>query len=337
MKTLACFVFGTALCWCAVLGADEAHLQDQELVKKILQLPKNHITRLSPDFDEIVAGKDLRRLLLDNWRVPEPQDRVRLLLILREEVLRSEGIWRVYDVELARALVDALDDENMDVRHFAAESLNRYFDLTLIRFFSDAILTSVRKNPSSDGILLAGKTGSKEAVELLTQDMFRNWMDKKPVELALAKLGDHKLEAKFVDEFAKCQDERKVADDLAYIGTMDACRAIAAELRSPVIIGVPWRQSSIRVFLIESLSHAFPGEKVLRPPNGPIDDTYYEAIEKWATAVLGVTWDVPRPKFFYAFVGPSPREADESQRNGPLPLPATPLRRTEKLKKQNVM
>ena len=94
------------------------------------------------------------------------------------------------------------------------------------------------------------------------------------------------------------------ARDLGYIGSEKCCAAVAQELRTPRIL-VVGAYVSLRVMLIDALRMAFPEEPLLWPRDPvPVDDSYYEKIEKWAEARFQIGWDRPRPKFFYA----EPRE-----------------------------
>ena len=215
--------------------------------------------------------------------------------------------YRLSDTEVGATLVEALDDSDLEVRSFAASRLARDFEDTVVRFEAERIIRHVGEHSNTDAILLLGRTGSERASNLLLKDPQYARASRRETELALAKLGDEQLEDKFVSAFKEARGSAQkvqAARDLGYIGTRRACIALAEQLRSPEMAG-PRGEYSLRVAVIEALSQALPGEKVLwRPTTPPTDDRYYERIETWATNVLGVSWNTPRPPFFYRMAMP---------------------------------
>jgi hypothetical protein len=102
--------------------------------------------------------------------------------------------------------------------------------------------------------------------------------------------------------------KREQAAMLGFVATPKAILALARDLRNPMTY--EWNQMSrrsFRVHVIEGLGKAYPMEPLLWKPDGtPRDDRYYDGIEAWAEAKLGVTWDTPRPPFLYEMEAPTP-------------------------------
>jgi len=304
------------------VGAEQqgASKESSEIISKILALPETVLYPGSKPLSAVVGDRDLRRLLLDNWRVDSPAGRQKLLdllVLVAQDRTTGRAHYRLNDAEVASALLSALDDQDVRLSMRATNLLSTALDESLVRFYAGEIVRIVKEHANTDAILLLGRTGSIEAVALLKDDKRYAAASQRKVELALAKLGDAEFQAKFIQEFAIRRDPRKkmqLANDLAYIGSRQACRAIAGELRSPEIIRAG-ASYSIRVFYIDSLSKALPQEKALRKPkeedirrNG---DSYYDAVEKWAIGALGVSWDKPRPPFYWMMPEPGKPEREE--------------------------
>jgi len=291
-------------------GEDRVDWQ-QEIVERILGFPKTRCYAGSPWMTPIEKEVDLLPLLREHWEVPEPSDRARLLTLMVELAsARAETgaeHYRITDMETAGVIVRALDDKDGDVHSRAVLFLLRHFDDSVIRGSSEEIVEKLRQKYTdaeainSDAILLLGRTGSNEAASLLKDDERYRRSSELRAKLALAKLGDKDLEAEFIKRFEReDRDWMALADRLGYIGSEDACKALARELRTPEIVKGRGRLSA-RVFVIDALSKALPRESVFwSPKREPVDDSYYEEIEKWVTARWDITWEHPRPPFFYS-------------------------------------
>jgi hypothetical protein len=226
------------------------------------------------------------------------------------------------------------------VKDSAVEILARHFPDVYIRPHGKEIVSVIGRSRYTDARLLLGKTGCQAAVDALRQ-MEPPPEDKKPVtsaatqptrgrrfgpprvpfanrgnrspdalDCALAKLGDTDRSMRLVDEFSRENDpvrKGRWASALGYVGDAACVLALAREMRSDVIYPTPVGEQALRVDIAEALGEAYPSVSVfwvtadLRPKSD-----WYEKIEKWLEGYLKITWDKPRPPFFYFEPRPIP-------------------------------
>ena len=178
--------------------------------------------------------------------------------------------------------------------------------------YADAILATLKKHPSIDGaLILLGKTGTPSALRLLEEKPEIGQASPQDIRLVRARLGNAEAEAAEIHAYQAARDPAIKADAarrLGYIGTRQAAMVLAGDIRTPLTyVWLVKSERSFRVHIIEGLHLAFMREPVFWPPYfKPTDDSYYEKIERWLTANLGVTWDHPRPPFLYEEDSPTP-------------------------------
>ena len=268
----------------------------------------------TPAMSELEKEKDLVAVLCQNWdKFKDPERRASVLdyVVCRaHQACKSRRYWyRLNDETVAKALVQALDDEDPSVREYeAAGCLLDWFHEDVVRSHTKQILSALEHHPDNvKGILLLGRTASVSARDLLRRDgRFVNGdFAKHKVDVALAKLGDQEREEMLIKMFNTenaPKSKASLADELGYIGSEKACKALAMELRSALRVG-SHPEYSFRVLIIRALSRAYPDNELLREPEEKevrkLGDLYYDRIEKWAEQKFSIAWKEPRPDFFY--------------------------------------
>jgi hypothetical protein len=202
-------------------------------------------------------------------------------------------------------LVESLGDKDREVRNEASRQVLKWVPDLYLRNHSKEVVDHISANPSiDDPAELLAKTGSERARALIRSNTgIRNYSGFS-TRISLAKLGDSVQENETIEAYKKEQDMREkkiLAHALGFIASPKSILTLAQDLRTPLTY--PWNQRaprSFRVHVIEGLGKAYPMEPLFwRPQITPTKDTYYQAIEEWATKNLGVTWSTPRPPFLY--------------------------------------
>ncbi len=115
-----------------------------------------------------------------------------------------------------------------------------------------------------------------------------------------AALGDAELEKEFADAFVRENDpveKGRLARVLGFIGTQTALAALASEMRTDLIDGMPMVSlRSVRLDIVAALSFAFP-DKPFFYNNAIMDDSGYERVEKFCETTFGVRWKKESPRF----------------------------------------
>ncbi|MDB5047248.1 MAG: hypothetical protein JWO30_319 [Fibrobacteres bacterium] len=224
---------------------------------------------------------------------------------------RLDGPPYIADLILIHTMVAFLGDKDLDVQNAASRELLKWVPDLYLRNFSNELIGRIAANPGiTDAAELLAKTGSEKARGMIrTNSVIRSQSDFS-TRKSLAKLGDSLLEKEFIESYKREKDPREKSDlalALGFIASPKSILTLARDLRNPMTY--PWNRQaprSFRVHVIEGLHIAYPMEKLFwRPMFSPTEDTYYEAIEKWATEHLGVTWKEPRPPFLYEISVPT--------------------------------
>lgn len=286
-------------------------LEDAEVVRAILRVPE--VLR-APGLDavvEIERKADVVHALARSWMLADAAQQANLLWFICElassKVPSRQMYYRISDAKVGQALLDALDSPRADVRSMAAILLNRHVEDEFLQSHADEMIEFVRKHRNLDAILLLGRTGRPEARKLLASDPQFLSYSRDQVLLASAKLGDAEVEASLLTTFgrtANAEEKAHFADKIGYIGSVEAIKALAAEMRTPEIVRAG-ADYSLRVFMIRALSKALPKQELFwDPEKWPTDDSYYRRIEDWLAEAYKITWEQPRPPFFYAMAVP---------------------------------
>jgi hypothetical protein len=211
----------------------------------------------------------------------------------------------VNDPEVVRFLVSTLNDPDPDVRNYAATILSTQTPGTVLRQNETVLLEALRRHPGTTGaVLMLGRTGSKEARELIESSETMRAVSPDDTEIALARLGDKEAEARVMAAYrsaADVEEKGRQAVRVGYIASREAILALASDMRTSEFY--VWRMASrrsLRIHIIEGLNRAFLSEPVFwKPFYKPESDAYYERIEAWLVARTGIRWPHPRPPFLY--------------------------------------
>lgn len=201
-------------------------------------------------------------------------------------------------------LIEALADDDAEVRRKAGMALAGLVPGDLLRAEVRTLITRFERYPLTDGgLIVLGKTDSPHALAFINShpEMHSSAAD---VEMVRARLGDHQAEDAVLAAYIATnppRDKGLQARRLGFVGTDRAVRLLARDIRTPVTYAwIDAAQRSLRVHIIEGLHLAYMRESVFWPPMvQPNDDSYYQQIEEWLTARLGTRWDNPRPPFLY--------------------------------------
>lgn len=124
------------------------------------------------------------------------------------------------------------------------------------------------------------------------------WKQDEAYLCALAALGDKDVENRFIERFLRTEDPKEkmeAAKPLGWIGTKDALKVLAAEMRSPLVFTIPATfRKSVRPEIAKAIQYNYPKDRFLLVVNSDAD---YERIEKFCEKEFGTTWKAPRPPF----------------------------------------
>lgn len=241
-----------------------------------------------------------------------------LAVELGRPILLPEGIFSerpapyIGDPAIVKFLVDALADEDADVRDAACQSLVWDVPDPLLRDHNARLIELLKSRPATNGAaLVLGKTGAESARLLIEGEPDLREANPLQTQFALARLGDREGEDAALKSYANEKDltlKAELARGLGYLATPRAILTLAGDIRTDQkYIWLMQSSRSMRVHIIEGLHAAFPAEPIFwRPPFKPEDDSYYQAIEDWLTRNLGVKWENPRPEFLYEEDAPVP-------------------------------
>jgi hypothetical protein len=168
-----------------------------------------------------------------------------------------------------------------------------------IREYGQSLLKLLAKSPSSGLLLAIAKAKiieARPAIEALKTDKI--WGKEEIVPIALAALGDHELERRFVDKFLQtldAQEKMDLAGTLGRIGTRTALEALAQEMRSPLIFEIPAAyEQSVRPDIAKAIHSNYPDKEFLLVIRNEAD---YERIEKFCEQEFKTVWKTDRPPF----------------------------------------
>lgn len=290
-------------------SGEDRNDKGNQTMRGILAIPLDKLFPGSSALQDIEGQTNLLSDVCQRWTAGDtPEKRIRLLRFAVElgkcQSKAKRSHFQLSDDRIAKALLQALDDETQCIRSAASDLFEKEFDKQTVQRFGPQIVEITRKRKNTDAILLLGRTEIKEAESMLQEDKTFRAASEKTTEMALARLGNKEYEAKFIGEFKSTKhpgDKLRFAQDLAYVATENACKALAEELRTPEKVEAGGLYS-LRVFIIDALSMTYPDEHVLQRPAPlvpPRDDSYYQEVEKWAEEKFGISWNRPRPPFFY--------------------------------------
>ena len=122
------------------------------------------------------------------------------------------------------------------------------------------------------------------------------------VKLAYAALGNATVEQEFIQAFLSTHDaaeKARTARLLGYIGSPNALKALAREMRCELVVATPGvMRRSVRLDIIAALRMSYP-DKVFLWDQAIRDDSGYQAVEDFCVQHLGARYRTPRPPFLW--------------------------------------
>jgi hypothetical protein len=242
-----------------------------------------------------------RALREERGETREEVARLVVALGVKTDPLAAQGAQVIRDERIVAVLVKdglARADPAKDV---ALDALRLNVPVALLRPHTAALLEDLRRAPDASMLLVLARLKPAEAPAALDalEEREPAWATEAEMALARIALGDVEREQALVDEFEGTLDpDRKaaLARDLGRIATEGALRALAASLRSDLIVRGPYDYRSVRLDILGALVPSFLEEPALLPHRIVRDDDYARA-EAWAERRFGITWDRPRPAF----------------------------------------
>ncbi len=272
---------------------------------------------------------DTSGLIINNRVDKVVLDRVRGALSTEEEPVREQLIHlsgalgkkidplfdKGGDMIRDRAVVTLLVEEGLSrkgaARDVALTLLQYSVPPDLLGGFCAQLADNLKLMPDATLLLVIAKgkcSDASEAVDSLME--VPGWAKEQETQIAAAALGDKEIETEFIRRFEKAADPREKADAarlLGFLGTKNALSALAAGMRSDLVIemaGVSRR--SVRVFIIEALCYNHP-EKTFLYDNAVNSDDDYAVVEKFCEETYGTKWKKERPPFLWIEGFPSQR------------------------------
>ncbi len=268
----------------------------------------------------IIDGKpDLASLqvLGQALAVSEPLVRENIVTLLvdiglRTDPLTPQGTEVLRDPKIIELLASAGLAKADIGREAAMDALRKLVTPTDLAPFKDNIVEALKESPSEEGFLLVAKAKPKKAKTLVSElAKLPAWKNIEAVRIALAALGNTKIEDEFLSALNTAKDGENLVwalGSLALIGTPRSLKAIAEHLRTPYTIHVPGAfEKSVRLNVLEALLYNFPDQPVLYP-NNIIEEADYTAAEEFCIKTLGVTFSAPPPPFLTYYGYPIPLE-----------------------------
>lgn len=207
-------------------------------------------------------------------------------------------------------LVSALDDENGNVRELALDLLWEHARPRDLRPYADRLLGAAHRIVDNKMYFLLGMTDSRSVVPFLTELAEDGIAIPRQVH---ARLGDAKAEMELLEEFQGETDPRRKGEKalvLGYVSTPRCAKALASELRSPLVVTTRHYEYSLRYKVLEALGMIYTDEplftsgllSVVRTHNdgqsGALrGEEYFDRVEAWCTRHLGVQYHGDRPPF----------------------------------------
>lgn len=228
---------------------------------------------------------------------------VRLLVDLgrRADPLFSRGAAILRDPVIIAALTGPALSADDAAREAALSGIHEFVPASALAVHGDSLTRDFERFPSSSSFLVLAKAKPAQARAAVQKiAVTPRWKEDRSARIALAAFGDLAVEQSFTDPFASTQDAgefARLAQQIGWIGSMTALRALADQVRTSLIFEIPnaVRRSS-RLDVIAALSFNFPDEPVLFP-NKITSEQSYEAVENFCRSRFGVTWSKPRPPF----------------------------------------
>lgn len=173
-----------------------------------------------------------------------------------------------------------------------------------LALYAPELARAVEERPTEDGLLLAAKMKAKEFRALISDLSDKEeWQNDPALNVARAAFGDDGIEQRIQRELTRAAENGDVVKfeeaigSLSLIGTPMAMKAVAEQLRTPLIREVARSNArSLRLVVLDGLMYARPDQILLYPDN-IIEDEDYLAAEKFCEREFGAVYSTPRPPF----------------------------------------
>lgn len=207
----------------------------------------------------------------------------------------------IRDRRVIAVLASGLARAHGPARIACLDGLERHVPGAMLGELEGILVAELASRPHATLFLLAAKGKLPSAACRIRETAADpRWERDEAAVIARAAFGDVAAEGEILRPFTATTDpdaKARCAAALGKVGSERAIVALAQALRTPLTIEIPnVLDRSVRLDVIEALSHVFPDVQLLYRPSITSDDSY-AAIEAWAEKSFGVTWSVPRPPF----------------------------------------
>ena len=181
----------------------------------------------------------------------------------------------------------------------AMDDVAEYTPTEVLAPYGDTLARLAGRTPVSGLFLVIAKAKAIQALPALqARKADPAWIKDESFRIALAALGDQDIERSFIDRFHMTQDASEKMDfarSLGRIGTRSALKALAREMRSPLVFNIPATfDKSVRPAIAQAIHYSYPRNRLLLIIDS---DSDYEKIEKFCEKEFGTTWNTPRPPY----------------------------------------
>lgn len=249
-----------------------------------------------------------KHLLIEKGHVRERIVSLMVDASIREDSLYSKGISILREKTVLNSLVKSgllITDAG---RERAADLLRNYCYAHDLSPFADIILEALEVQTSDEMLLLVAKVKPNNAnnvINAISTDPY--WKNNTSFIIAKAAMGDENAYNHLLDEVYKSIEDNNAEDfaeailNLGRIGTTEALREVAMQLRTPLIQEMPgvFRKSA-RLDVLKALIYNFPDIPVFNPNNIRSDFDYVEA-ERFCIDKFNFDYKDPRPAFLTYF------------------------------------
>lgn len=286
------------------IGAAKKGVRTSELERRMTRVRNGEPLR--GDIRVFMRDRDLSpeaKMLFDSGLREGPESSrealVNALVELGRHAAASKGSQMIRDPAVIGLLTGPCLSRVDSTRDVALSALLTSVSVELLRPNSEQLVADLKAHAGTDAFLLIAKVkppGAKDVVEAYASQP--EWASDEAVRIARAALGDDHIEQELIRGFLETQAPEVKAERakvLAHVGTPAALRALATEMRTPLIVEMRMvMRRSVRVDIMEALSFTFPDNPLFW---GVSNDGGYAAVEAFCEQRFGVRYQTPRPPF----------------------------------------
>lgn len=169
--------------------------------------------------------------------------------------------------------------------------------------FGPKLTADFKAHTDDSALHLIAKAKPADArIEVARLMSMPRWGPSDSVRIAHAAFGHAETEKEFIQGFLETRDpaeKARLARALGYIGTQNALKALAREMRTDLVAEIPnVLRRSVRLDIIAALRITFPDKPVLWD-NSIMSDEGYARVEEFCFQKFGTQWRNPRPPFLW--------------------------------------